>query len=773
MQPQDLPPQGQEVYRGPSVQNQQMPPVVHQGEQKQNEYANFYPEQPKTRKKKRFGCGAIFCIFLVLILGTIGFVFIKNKIETSQAIKMVERFDTAPAQGSEEKVLEALNAGEITADELVMQMAYLMYEPSRMGESFRPDDALYTAPDIIEYLNTYGDELSDETLRYVGEKLFLVDYFSLQGTEQAQQEVPVSGASAFAGYPNVSAAIHTEETTNELLLTSDSGKRNNYQLSPNGTFVAWYSTAGDEAVSDEAALALLTRMEELVAKEAEISGIGWAYTPKAADMIPFRVDFGDDGAKVGAAFPVYLAELNDDNFEGALATYLNAFNIKEGLLLRIAKALNISPDGVLDTAYSWPYIVIRPSAMKNKEELDFILAHELFHHFQFVGGSTRESGGLTTETTANLAAAEATRPTRIDLVSNRHATTYIQNTHEAISRHTNGYSAFVWAKSYMDMVPNGWQHLFDSTSQKNAIEYLAQQAGSHYSSVTKDLAVRLLTKEYESKAYVSAEIPKPHAILEQNSQCSDTIAPSSIHYFYFGRQQNKKYNAVVGMAAEGAVSYCLLGLSKNGSYVLLQQGDLSSLVKVETMNPAYSGYKELVIGIINYDASADARYTISTQTSKVHKFLGDDNLAGLDVGELYTEFYFDELFDLIQELFKSLHLLGQTGVAEWDQQWNDTMTPIISESEEEFRQWRSKFKYSVLRVYMREFEMNKPAEQLHKDVKDVLNGIRFKVQEETLENGARRTIGAGYNLLNPKHVEVYILETYPDGTAALMLITLN
>lgn len=541
--------------------------------------------------------------------------------------------------------------------------------PGGLSEAYRGDVEITTAPDIAGYIEQYGDELDATTMEYLCKKLLMVGvaFGPQESGGVADASLSLNATSAAATLVQTSE-VETPEY-NDNVRTLDK-----YALSPDGKFIVWYTESGIDAVTSEQAEQIGVEMEALVAAEEALLGVTWEYE---ANYISFSkgVDIDkldpDDYEAFGKAMPVFLIESSTGE-GGALAYYFNTATALEKFAAFVGTTGWIDDTGILPSIYSWPFVGIQPSALQKPQDLSFILAHELTHHFQSVMGATNRDN-ITRETTANLVAATVVSTNSTDTIGNLHAQWYIENTRTSIDKglHTGGYSTFLFAKAYVDVVNNSWTHMMESFKQDDAFGYLVQQAGSQYREVWETLAVRNITKAYSEKSFLPQGMPKPTLTLTPICSQQITLDYSAIDYYYIplGEARSKEMIVFInpGLAEMGTLSYCLMG-GKNGNYTPLGSALIGAEeTTIETASDSYKAYDELVLAVVNSSTTQAVNYTVGSITRPLLALSNNDMHGMMMVGEdsLYMELEIDSFLQTMIDLFLLFNALDtDTGSAE-------------------------------------------------------------------------------------------------------------
>ena len=534
------------------------------------------PLEPK-KKKGGFLKGLIIFLIVVLIIG--GLIF--GGIKLYKHLTTIEDpFPDIDSYGAVTETKPSFTAtidadyanGVINKDQYLMQLAYSIFEPSKLDAKYSSLNNDYLNPrDLFEELFSSNiDEISTQTKAYIYGK-YIINYAQWDPSLDEEEG-------------NVSKV---KDSKIQKVVNANPQTLNKVKLSKNENFLIYYTTTGDNAVSEEAVSLYADFLEEHVKNYKKKYGLDFKYEQKYEAGF-FETDIGriakgratalliKNGISpeyMNSAMPVYLLNMGDLPVPAFYASSANTradlpyddmvfqalmevgcveprFAIDNGKV----NPTNLTPEELeiaktefcsAALSYAFPYIVLN-SGEKNPDNTNLISAHELFHHYQhYICGEGEydgcKSGLFTIETTANLA---ATKITDVDSVGTRitnHA--YLVNAYKLFEQnvHDNagkGYGAFVFGYNYATTVPNGLNIINDSVKYEHPLNYLYSTANGKYKDAFLATAENYLTLNYDSKQYLPYEIdntwsltyPIAHGDINVNHR--ERINYSSMHYYY-------------------------------------------------------------------------------------------------------------------------------------------------------------------------------------------------------------------------------------------------
>lgn len=739
----------------------------------------------KQRKKRRFGCLSALSLFLLLVLGYVGFATVKGKMDANRDIKREERYAAGEVLlNTEDKLLQAFNEGSIDADTFIRQMACSIFEPESLGNKYRSDAELSFAPDLIGYVEEHYDELSEETLEFVARKILFADMPVPEEADIAASTSESETSALVCKAPVETRALaQTVEAENAFTAirppVGDPYNRQ-YVFSPQKRFVVWYFTSGDYAIADEQASEIAELLDKYVNLEEEFLGREWTHSAHYSSsfsidgLYPTAQNDPDEKAALASAMPVYIADSTLAD-ERALAWYLPSTDWK------VVDALMKWATDEMEMKYihSIPYVMIRYSSLTAPEDLAAILSHELVHHFQALDGFWYDKG-VTCEAEANLVAACVVNQQEMGLF-NRHANDYMAKTNKSLWYYERGYELFLFAYSYMITVPHGLEKIRESWKQDFPFLYLEEEAFGLYPEVMEDLTLRNLTKEYLTNSFVAQGVPPPEFEVSPTCLHVTDLPSSSIDYYYVDMAMVKRENMNISLGSNGGkFSYLLIGNTNVGNqygsgFELIEKGDIDinsgKRVIIDAENEAFKGYGEVVVAVVNGSAFIDAIYNIQSETIELKELLDTNDLQA-GIPPQYFEFYIDDLFSAANSMYYMTEVLaGQYG-AGGQEAFVAEMEQARADAEQAQAQMKAETDFTVMRVYIAELEPRSSPETTLSQVKQLVGGLRIRAWNRDTEDGGHVTLWVGLHPLRMDYVEAVLAVQSAEGHMLVCYVAL-
>jgi len=728
-----------------------------------------------STKRKRIGCFGCFGYFLLIILIIAGgfFVFntIRNKLVEKEQQKLEARFDYEQKFSSQDKLTQAFEKGEISADTYVLQLAYSLYNIDKLDPLYKSDNRIDFAPGIPDLFMEHIDELSDDTIEYVVKNILMPD---IRIHPDASHN-PVTYENKWWPFSEYVFAEGYDITVLDKAA-----------LSPSGKFLIWYTKTGDSAVDDETIQNLVKTVDDVADKIGDFLDIDWAYnynqinSGSYEDMKSVLDKCGVDENAIQEALPIFIYE--PPNSDGAMAWYCRDVTPIEEFGVWLGKLI-LSDDEIkeISSVYSLPYIVIKSSSISNMESLNVIFAHELTHHFQriYYNDLSYNAPNFTSETVANFVAASITKNKGTDTLINSHANDYIDivDHHyvKMIFGESSGYAEFVWAKSYADIVENGQQYLKESLLKEDPFKFLREKVGESYQLVLEDLAVRNITKDYQEKAFVSTKYPSPKAELSRYMDAEeDLIYPNCFNYYYFDTKSYRKSKTTIQMKNDGKTKIFIKILGrKKEKYSLIDTlyCDMGKeLMLADFSKGDYKKYDEIILALGNCDTVESPKYQlISLSPAVVDLYETITGLEELDPwkvnGDCITinvEDFVEGATTLTDYLDRAIPYLS----AEVESEDADIIVEYLNHFQSEinrigdaFKNFGDVFDYKTIRIYTIPIEDTALSDdELHKIAFNTISNPKFKIIDN-VEEEMHLTIGGSIQPFSKTQIIFYAMIT--------------
>lgn len=648
--------------------------------------------KPKKKKRGCLGCLGCFGQLLLLIIILIAAFFIGkaifNKVEENKEKELAARFSTEVKLSSENKLNSAYNKGEITTDFYILQTAYSIYDTSKLEKDYKSDVEFSPPADIISLFETHFDELSDETKEYILNKLFLTDVVidTKETTNSSLDKniyLPSSRVNA-SFYNNnflsktILSSIESSENTTTTEDTSGSYDLtilDKAVLSKNKRFLIWYTETGDAAVDRKDAIKMANEIEDISEKVSKFFGEEWSYEPwsnldklEITDMVQFDLllkrkkvldDCGIDFSALNHSFNIYL--YNSPKSDTSLARYTRKLDKFYETLNKLMISTNVTNEQRAQNSkfanfYSiyTPFITVQSDQTSDFENFSGLLAHELTHHFQqlyYEKNNAKKSVPLfTSETVANLVAASVTDSKSTNIFLNSHSNYFTNNLNAVLTTIGNGeelgYVEFIWAKSYIDKIENGFQYLKESLMQENPYQYLLDKAGDNYKFVIEDLSEKLIIKNYDKNGFKSNYFPvkldndmlndKENKVnyfatpdhINTFSQNKDyDLNKNSLNYHYISQKDLKKNNPIIHITCDtlNANVFVKVYIKTKKSYELIDTIYFKdkTTVTINGKEKLYQKCEELILCVGNTNPYDQASYDILAYSEAVYNFFDE------------------------------------------------------------------------------------------------------------------------------------------------------
>ena len=354
------------------------------------QFQNLKPLKRKDIKK-------IFVMLGILLGITITIVLIINQLN-----KFKDPFDdiddlnivdiTSSKKGFDEsnsftkKIEEDYKNGVLSKDEYIMQLAYSIYDTSKINNKYKLAKLNFNEPtELFEKFEGMINELSDDTIKYIFEK------YTLSNVKW-----------------NVEKKSKTTATSNDLLngifdykvkaldsKDADVSKLDHVKLSSNGNFLIYYTKEGINAITDSDAEKISKFLEAAVSGYKSKYNLDFKYDAQLSESVLGTVNevisfglFSQSTTKASqllknnnidtkylkTAMPVYIIDTDVEN-TSALGYYVAPIGGFAETILRVYNIFGnngVKVDNML-TTYSFPFFVVSSSLndlYKNVSTLD-------------------------------------------------------------------------------------------------------------------------------------------------------------------------------------------------------------------------------------------------------------------------------------------------------------------------------------------------------------------------------------------------------------------
>ncbi len=572
-------------------------PVVGEGTHDINHIAAEETPAGPAKKKK----GKKWLVFLIVVALLIGgglaayfFVFKKGDIVAAEHEKKIP----APeAYSTEAKLRADYEAGAITADTYFTQLYYSVFKGEQLDEKYKADDGALVGRSSIDVLldlfKNHRSEISSTILEDFATKYALADVAFGTANSDVSSATNIRLAKEEAYSHRLDKVISSEQ----------------------GNFLIWYTTSGDDAISDEQAKAIAKELESSITKYTELTGVAYSYDGLISgsytgelsnSIITMMKNSNIDSSKFFNSMSVYVLHFSYDN---TVAYYDHAST--SGVAADVISLL-LNARGNRGAA-AWPNIVIdsKKGFTDNNGVSQQAIDHELYHHYQVLICSIgtqkntdcdqSETAARYTEATANYASS------MIDgagTMLNGWAGIYYESNSVDLREKYNpggyGYGQFPYFYSYRQVA--GFDNLVEAQKAADPYQYLQDHtAKDTLINVINDSAYRTLSHDfngnnsYKNEATVTFENDGDY-----NIDYSSTINAGAMNYYVLGKDWSLSFSS-----ANEYISGVVIGY-KNNTYSVIK----TDQKKIDVKSTDFSGYENYYFAVTNGNLINSGEYHI-------------------------------------------------------------------------------------------------------------------------------------------------------------------
>lgn len=600
-------------------------------------HLNSKPTNKKSSKKLFVILGIIFIAIVAIIVITI-IVNKNNKFKDPfEDIDNLTSLDVSNSTKEHKEINsfvknieEDYANGNISKDDYIMQLAYSIYDNSKLNYKYKNTSLDYNNPiDLFKKAFSIKDELSNETLVYLFEKYTLSDV-----VWDIEEDTKISGTS--------NKNLYDYEVMPMVNKNANLSKLSDVILSNNKNFLVYYTTEGLNAITKSQGEKIASFLESTVGNYKSKFDLNYNFKSQydfwsgsALSTCPTGSAKGNackllkknniDIKYLDTAMPVFIID-TDANNTGVFGYYVPPIGGLAEVVLKVSDIfsdMGTQLDNIM-TTYSFPFFVVS-SSLDDFDNTKIVLAHELFHHYQkYICGNGEygecTSTNFTIETTADYAASSVAGVNKTGTAINGHAGMFIADIDSSLDKvgykdfgdSGLGYGAFVFAHNYASVVSNGYNNLFDSMKTTDTLKYLYDKSGGKYKDILITTAKKSLTLNYSNKLLIGNEngkilYPKNYKdIGKTNNTQTININYSSMNYYYINPQD---YGEKSQLSFEGNSNNLtlLLFLKENNSYKCLYEYSLNKEFVINLND--FNNYQEIAIGIVNSEISGILQYS--------------------------------------------------------------------------------------------------------------------------------------------------------------------
>ncbi len=539
---------------------------------------------------------------LIIALGYFCYTYFnKNKNDISKETK---NYNTL------EKIKSDYEKGNINVKDYFSQLVYLEFDSPKLDSKYLSDYEYYTTECELytdEVLNNHYEKLDQDVIKfYLANK-------SMTNVVLGEKKASITKL------PNNTTnlkAKQLEENKNNII----NHRLENVYLTKEGHFLIWYTSRGDDAITEKQLKSLAEGLEDSITKYEQYFGIKYSYTPYV-DNRYFNEDWKNaketlkqnniSTSSLKTAMSVYVY---DTGSQTVLASYNDENDVVKWLNRSLVLDI-LDQDGIVN----YPYIVINKKGISNNiNSLSQLYNHELFHHMQYLFcKSTTGKRCLADETLiegmANFASAKVSDVSTTNNFLNNWAGIYTKNTSTKLSdivdsKGSKGYALFPYFYSYSTQVNNWEKILMNAHNYKDAFNYIKNNTPKkNLVSTINDLAYYSISQNYDNKSLKSITGIRNKINLENNKKYNLTINAGSIDYFDLTKTPNlnilTKNNTYLTIKLYGY---------KEGIYKEIKAS--SNSMKLDTT--FFANYDKFYLAVTNGDLTNSHNYTIDTKNNK-------------------------------------------------------------------------------------------------------------------------------------------------------------
>lgn len=570
---------------------------------------NEFPKKNRSGKKLLF-IMIISVIILAVIISTVLIIKNDKKEDVSDNNQTDDSDIVSVLETPLDKLKSDYESGKIDVNKYFTELVYMKYDSSKLDKKYYSSSFLISGSslNLIDILIENKDKISSDIANFYLMKETLSDV-SL-GFPKAQVEQQINHSNNY-----------------EVTFLNDQSSESNHildkvKLSNNGNFLVWYTTTGDDAITESEAQQVADGLENAISVYEQEFSIPYSYDPYVDKNSLFASDYRNafnaledadiNPDKMYTTMSVYIFDTGSVN---ELAAYRSPADIKKILNSLFGSSLN--NDGIIN----YPYIVINKRGFANSsdnkeieknENLEQLYAHELFHHFQYLHCSsiTCKTSGIFMEASANYASAIASNSEGTDNFLNDWAGIYSTNTSNYLPEidNSSGYALFPYLYSYSKIVANGkhvireahtvidpFQYLQDKTSQENLIK------------VINDLAFYTLTQGYDNNCLKSNDgIRFKEAKLSSGDRYSQFIQAGSIDYYVLEKNSTIAFTSSNSNITFNVYGYIEKPTVIQNQYTLITSDDRYSYLAESD----YANFDKVYIAVTNASLTMPGEYKL-------------------------------------------------------------------------------------------------------------------------------------------------------------------
>lgn len=507
--------------------------------------------------------------------------------------------------------------GSINQDNYLRQLLYANFDRSLLDDKYRvAKKDIFPSLDLSQFPDdkVISNKTKDALVKYL-----LAPRVSLSPTRTFDSDGKIISSSFQNEVPFVSSA-------NAAKPSAELASLDQRVYSRSGKFVIWFTEKGKNKVKKTYALQTANDVDNVYSSYKNKLGLNGS--------VDFKYMYGDIQTAISnvnkieesaGKIPVYL--INDGSDANVGAFYMTS-SMPDWILALMYQPLPIIGVPAIQGQPIFPYILLKPSAVDNYQELKAIYSHELVHLAQDMACnwdiSCKKSGKFTSETTANWLGAEENPDTTI--FRDYHLSKYFsgENTKCGVSMaldKNDGYCTYTFLE-FLNGVLDA-KTIFGSYRAESAIGYIYSKV-TNFSKLFSDFAIKNIKNDYRYASFNTNRLPSPY---EANITSTDKyIASTAIHYYYL--QTSDLVDKVIKIKNTSTSSDLYLTIlarntniitnvivPTNKGFKTIYQDKLVGEYTIKSED--YSKYNEIAIILSNGNTTMGAKYTIEKMSGEI------------------------------------------------------------------------------------------------------------------------------------------------------------
>lgn len=491
-------------------------------------------------------------------------------------------------------LLDDFNNGVITLDEYVKYNIYNLYDTSLLDNKY----VLDSSPNVDDLVLKHLDQLSDETLK------IYFEYYTLSNLTFKLDDSNIK--------PMASA------TTTNL---------DKAYLSPSGKFLIWYTDTGVSKTEFSKVEEMATKLENIINEYDRLFNTNFVLSSKIIgdkterykEQLKILNNGNIDENYYSTALHIYLYKFDENR--NAAACYTRTDLDVIGVRYFYSGANN---NGVMLSNY----IEVDPNS--GFDNIDGILAHELFHHYQaYIIDNPNTvykplSDSIIGEATAQWAAAKVSENnTRKDIL-NTWVDNYLDYHNKLFTSayHKSGpisvgYALGNFLYSYEKNVGDGSNKILKSIYSNDSLKYLSDNAtNTERKNTVKDLMLRNLTQDYPSNNYLPTTDKQVlvHKVSKDDFKAKVNLSAIGMDYYQLGDPEkfvyNSDYKYTINITPfDCSINAYIIKYSNSKYEIVSQYENYKNNISIKT--DSYTGYDKLYLVVVNSSFKNNINYNIN------------------------------------------------------------------------------------------------------------------------------------------------------------------